>query len=105
MSEPDPGEEPELSLVIPVYNEEGILAESLGSLCERLDAEGIDTWLPRPLRRLLAGQLERLPAWLPAAVLHLAQHRHAAHHQRLRAAMLRAEQTQHRRSTFRGPGL
>ena len=70
-----------------------------------LDAEGIDTWLPRPLRRLLAGQLERLPAWLPAAVLRLAQHRHAAHHQRLRAAMLRAEQTQHRRSTFRGPGL
>ena len=41
MSEPDPGEEPELSLVIPVYNEEGILAESLGSLCERLDAEGL----------------------------------------------------------------
>ena len=32
---------PELSLVIPVYNEEAILEASLHELCDRLDAEGL----------------------------------------------------------------
>lgn len=34
-------EGPELSLVIPVYNEEAILEASLHELCDRLDAEGL----------------------------------------------------------------
>ena len=33
--------EPELSLVIPVYNEEQILEQSLNQLCDRLDAENL----------------------------------------------------------------
>ena len=36
------GEAPELSLVIPVYNEEAILEQSLEELCDRLDEHGID---------------------------------------------------------------
>lgn len=35
-------EAPEITIVIPVYNEEGIVAESLHELCGRLDAEGLD---------------------------------------------------------------
>ncbi len=34
-------EAPELSLVIPVYNEEAILEASLGELCDQLDAEDL----------------------------------------------------------------
>lgn len=41
MSEPGDELEPELSIVIPVYNEEGILESSLVALCDRLDAEGL----------------------------------------------------------------
>lgn len=33
---------PEVTIVIPVYNEEGIVESSLRELCERLDAEGLD---------------------------------------------------------------
>jgi hypothetical protein len=39
--EPEAGPAPELSLVIPVYNEESILEASLHELCDRLDAEGL----------------------------------------------------------------
>lgn len=35
-------ESPEITLVIPVYNEEGIVAESLRELCGQLDAESLD---------------------------------------------------------------
>lgn len=38
---PQAGPPPELSLVIPVYNEEAILEASLHELCDRLDAEGL----------------------------------------------------------------
>ncbi|MEX1365532.1 MAG: glycosyltransferase [Nannocystaceae bacterium] len=41
MNDPTEGEMPELSLVIPVYNEEAILEQSLNGLCDRLDAEGL----------------------------------------------------------------
>lgn len=37
----DEGTAPELSLVIPVYNEEAIIEASLRELCQRLDAEGL----------------------------------------------------------------
>jgi glycosyltransferase involved in cell wall biosynthesis len=40
-SEAARSEGPELSLVIPVYNEEVILEASLHELCDRLDAEGL----------------------------------------------------------------
>jgi glycosyltransferase involved in cell wall biosynthesis len=35
-----PGGDPELSIVIPIYNEEGILREAIEGLCAALDAEG-----------------------------------------------------------------
>jgi glycosyltransferase involved in cell wall biosynthesis len=38
---PRPSSGPELSLVIPVYNEEAILEASLHELCDRLDAEAL----------------------------------------------------------------
>lgn len=38
---PEGGPGPELSIVIPVYNEEAILEASLHELCDRLDAEGL----------------------------------------------------------------
>lgn len=37
----EPGSGPELSIVIPVYNEAAILEASLHELCDRLDAEGL----------------------------------------------------------------
>ncbi len=42
MGEVEDGTAPELSLVIPVYNEEAILEQSLDELCDRLDEAGLN---------------------------------------------------------------
>lgn len=70
-----------------------------------LDADGADELLPRAIRALLAPAVERMPARVPAALFRAGQHLLEARDRRLRAAMLRAEHSQHRRSAYRGPGL
>jgi preprotein translocase subunit SecA len=70
-----------------------------------LDADGVEQWLPAPARRMLTQYLSRVPAPVAASLFRFGQYRLESRERHLRAAMLRAEHLQHRRSAYRGPGL
>ncbi|WP_159098091.1 hypothetical protein [Parazoarcus communis] len=70
-----------------------------------LDADGVEEWLPSLARRLLRRHLNRVPGPVAAWFFRFGQYRIETRERHLRAAMLRAEHLQHRRSAYRGPGL
>lgn len=70
-----------------------------------LDADGATDLLPSAARGLLRPIVDGLPGRLSAGIFRIGQCLVEARDRRLRAALLQAEHTQHRRSAYRGAGF